>query len=435
MPPRRGSPVPLPRSYFAREGKWPALVTLLANYVYVTPTPVMSRSLRFALLTCLGSLLVGCHRSGDAAPAPAGAARRAPAVAVVLGQAQRRDTPIYLNAIGTVSAFNTVTIRTQVDGQLQKVAFQEGQDVKAGDVLAVVDPRPLRAALDQAKARRAQDVAQLASATVTYDRNYSLGKQGLVGQQTIDTQKAAEDQMRAMVQADEAAIESASVQLGYTEIRAPFDGRVGLRQIDLGNIVHAADPNGLVVLTQLKPISVILTLPQQNWPQVQAIMERKAPIAVDAFGDQDRPIGQGVLSVADNQIDATTGTIRLKATFPNEKLTMWPGQFVNLRLRVETRKGAIVVPSSVVQRGPQGTYAFVVKGDSTVEMRPLKVGQIDGGSALIDEGLQEGERVVVDGQYKLQSGSAVVGAGPSGPGAGGGSAPPKPAGGAKKPKA
>jgi multidrug efflux system membrane fusion protein len=388
------------------------------------------RSLRFTLMVVTGSLLAGCHRTPPA-PAAGGrpAAARAPAVAVVLGKAVRRDTPIYLNGIGTVYAFNTVTIRTQVDGQLQKVAFTEGQDVKAGDLLAVVDPRPLKAALDQAKAKKAEDQAQLASATVTYDRNYTLGRQGLVGQQTIDTQKASEDQMRAMVQADEAAIEQATVQLGYTEIRAPFDGRVGLRQIDLGNIVHASDANGLVVLTQLKPISVILTLPQQAWPQVQEIMERKVPIPVEAFGDQDRLIGQGVLSVADNQIDSTTGTIRLKATFPNEKLTLWPGQFVNVRLRVETRKGGIVVPSSVVQRGPQGTYAFVVKGDSTVEMRPLKVGQIEGGWALIDEGLKDGEGVVVDGQYKLQSGSTVVGAGPTGSGA------PKAGGGAKTPKA
>jgi multidrug efflux system membrane fusion protein len=406
----------------------------------------MSCSTRFTLLLVTGSLVAGCSRTPPATAAGGrSAAARAPAVAVVLGKAQRRDTPIYLNGIGTVYAFNTVTIRTQVDGQLQKVAFMEGQEVKAGDLLALVDPRPLRAALDQARAKKAEDQAQLASATVTYDRNYTLGRQGLVGQQTIDTQKASEDQMRAMVQADEAAIEQASVQLGYTEIRAPFDGRVGLRQIDVGNIVHASDANGIVVLTQLKPISVILTLPQQAWPQVQEIMERKVPIPVEAFGDQERLIGSGVLSVADNQIDSTTGTIRLKATFPNEKLTLWPGQFVNVRLRVELRKNAVVVPSSVVQRGPQGTYAFVVKGDSTVEMRPLKVGQIDGGWAVIDEGLKEGEGVVVDGQYKLQSGSTVVGAGPSGGGAGGGGAggggagsgggAPKAGGGAKTPKA
>jgi len=380
---------------------------------------------RFVLPGLLVSVLTACHREGAAGAARPGGIRAVPAVAVVLGQAQRRDTPLYLNAIGTVAAFNTVTIRTQVDGQLQRVAFQEGQEVKAGDLLAVVDPRPLRAALDQAKARRAQDVAQLASATVTYDRNYALGKQGLVGQQTVDTEKAAEDQMRAMVQADEAAIEQATVQLGYTEIRAPFDGRVGLRQIDLGNIVHASDPNGLVVLTQLKPIAVILTLPQQNWPQVQEIMRRKQAIPVEAFGDQDRLVGLGVLAVADNQIDTTTGTIRLKAVFPNEQLALWPGQFVNVRLRVETRRSAVVVPASVVQRGPQGTYAFVVRKDQTVEVRPLKVGQIDGGWALIEDGLKDGEVVVVDGQYKLQAGTPVVAAGGPGAGATKAAKPPK----------
>jgi len=379
---------------------------------------------RFVLPGLIVALAAACHREGAAVSVRPGA-RSVPAVAVVLGQAQRRDTPLYLNGIGTVAAFNTVTIRTQVDGQLQRVAFQEGQEVKAGDLLAVVDPRPLRAALDQAKAKRAQDVAQLASATVTYDRNYSLGKQGLVGQQTVDTEKAAEDQMRAMVQADEAAIEQATVQLGYTEIRAPFDGRVGLRQIDLGNIVHASDPNGLVVLTQLKPIAVILTLPQQNWPQVQEIMRRKQAIPVEAFGDQDRLVGLGVLAVADNQIDTTTGTIRLKAVFPNEQLALWPGQFVNVRLRVETRKSAVVVPASVVQRGPQGTYAFVVRKDQTVEVRPLKVGQIDGGWALIEDGLKDGEVVVVDGQYKLQAGTPVVAAGGPGAGATKAAKPPK----------
>jgi len=331
-------------------------------------------------------------------------------VAVVLGQAQQRDTPIYLDGIGTVSAFNTVTIRSQVDGQLQRIAFREGQDVKAGDLLAVVDPRPYKAALDQAKAKKAQDEAQSTNATATYGRTLALGQKGLVGQQSVDTDKATEAQMKAMVQADEAAIEQSAVQLGYTEIKAPFDGRVGLRLVDLGNVVHANDVNGIVVLTQLKPISVIFTLPQQNWPQVQELMNKGAKLKVEAIGDLERPLGMGELSFADNQIDAATGTIRLKATFPNTKLTLWPGQFVNVRLLLETRMGAVVVPSSVVQRGPQGTYAFVVKADSTVEMRPVQVGQIDGGWAVIESGMKSGEKVVVDGQYKLQAGTLVAAA-------------------------
>jgi len=394
----------------------------------------MFRRTRFAsLLAIYGVLVIGCHRNGAGGPPTggrSGAARGGPAVTVVLGKAQRRDTPIYLDGIGTVFAFNTVTVRTQIDGQLQRVEFREGQDVKAGDLLAVVDPRPYRAALDQAKAKKAEDLAQLASATVTYTRNYSLGQKGLVGQQTIDTQKAQEDQMKAMVQADDAAIEQTAVQLGYTDIKAPFDGRVGLRQIDIGNIIHASDANGIVVLTQLKPISVIFTLPQQNWPEVQRLMAQGSVLNVEAFGNDTHSLGTGVLSVADNQIDATTGTIRLKATFPNTTLSLWPGQFVNVRLLVETRKAAVVVPSSVVQRGPQGTYAFVVNAEAIVDMRPLQVGQIDGGWAVIEEGLKDGETVVVDGQYKLQSGSAVVAA----TAAGSSGAAPKGGGAKKTPK-
>jgi multidrug efflux system membrane fusion protein len=378
----------------------------------------MLRRLRFALFCAAGGALVSCHKSAStpAATTGAGAAAkpRGPAVAVVLGQAQRRDTPIYLDGIGTVSAFNSVTIRSQVDGQLQRIAFREGQDVKAGDLLAVVDPRPYKAALDQAKAKKAEDEAQSANATATYGRTLTLGQKGLVGQQSVDTDRATEAQMKALVQADDAAIEQSAVQLGYTEIKAPFDGRIGLRLVDIGNVVHANDVNGIVMLTQLKPISVIFTLPQQNWPQVQELMNQGAKLKVEAVGDLDRSLGLGELSYADNQIDAATGTIRLKATFPNTKLSLWPGQFVNVRLLLETRAGAVVVPSSVVQRGPQGTYAFVVKADSTVEMRPVQVGQIDGGWAVIESGMKAGEKVVVDGQYKLQPGTLVAAAVPAG---------------------
>jgi multidrug efflux system membrane fusion protein len=399
----------------------------------------MFRRNRLALgLAAVASLLViSCNRQ-PAASAPAGgkaggATKGANAIAVVLGQAHQRDTPIYLDAIGTVFAFNSVSIRTQIDGQLQKVAFLEGQDVKTGDLLAVVDPRPSHAALERARAKKAQDVAQLSGATVTYDRNFALGEKGLVGQLTIDTEKAQEDQMKAMVEADDAAIEQANLSLAYTEIRAPFDGRVGLRQADLGSIVHPSDATGLVVLTQLKPISVIFTLPQQNWPQVQQMMAKGSELPVEAFGDRNLSLGLGKLSVADNQIDTTTGTIRLKATFPNTTLTLWPGQFVNVRLLLETRKAAILVPASAVQRGPQGTYAFVVKADSTVETRPLQVGQIDAGMALIEDGLKDNETVVVDGQYKLQAGSTVSAAAAAAPSPGGDK--PKTKGSKKEPKA
>jgi multidrug efflux system membrane fusion protein len=312
-----------------------------------------------------------------------------------------------------------VTIRTQVDGQIEHIAFSEGHDVKTGDLLAVIDPRPFKAALDQANAKRAEDLAQLSNATITYDRNNVLLGKGLVQQQTVDTLKATADQMKATVQADDAAAEQASLQFAYTSIRAPFDGRVGIRQVDKGNVVHTTDANGLVVLTQLKPISVVFSLPQEDWPQIQRLIASGSTLPVLAYGsDNTAVLDKGTLTVVDNEIDTTTGTIRLKATFPNAGLALWPGQFVNVRLLVETKKGGLVVPSSVVQRGPQGAFAFVITAGGTVEMRPIQVAQIDSGTALIDKGLEVGERVVVDGQYKLQVGSKVTvnadAAGPAG---------------------
>lgn len=365
--------------------------------------------------------LVACHKN-TTDTAPAGRKAAGPAVPVVAAPVEQRDTPIYLDGIGTVQAFNTVTIHPQVNGVLQKVAFQEGQDVKAGDELALIDPRPFQAQLDQAKAKKAQDEALLASAVVTYERNNSLLKQGLMDQQTVDTERATVAQLKASVQADEAAAEQQVVQLEYTRIVSPLDGRIGVRLVDQGNVVRTTDTNGLAVITQLKPISVMFTLPQQVWPQIQGLIASGAKLGTLAMGEGAKPIAKGALSVVDNQIDATTGTIKLKATFPNENLALWPGQFVNIRLLVQTRKNGIVVPASVIQRGPQGSYAFVVKSDSTVEARPVQVAQIDAGFALIDQGLSPGEQVVVDGQYKLQNGSRVT------------TAPNTPAGGEKKAK-
>jgi multidrug efflux system membrane fusion protein len=345
----------------------------------------------------------GCH------PSSASGSKAGNAVPVVAGKVQPRDTPIFLDGIGTAIAFNTVTVHAQVDGLLQTVTFHEGQDVLAGDLLAVIDPRTFQAQTDEAKAKKAQDEAQLSNAQTTYDRSQTLLAKGMIDQQTVDTQKSAVDQFSAAVQADDAAIEQASVQLGYTQISAPISGRTGIRQIDAGNIIHSTDTNGLCVITQLKPISVVFTLPQQNWPQIQQLTSSGSKLPVVAYDRDSRaPIDQGVLSVVDNQIDPTTGTIKLKATFPNDKLALWPGQFVNVRLLVETRKKGLTVPASVIQRGPQGTYAFVIKADGTVEVRPVQVAQIDAGIALIDQGLSPGEQVVVDGQYKLQDGSSVT---------------------------
>ena len=334
-------------------------------------------------------------------------------VPVLAGTVEARDVPIYLNGNGTVQAFNTVTVRARVDGTLDKVAFTEGQDVKAGDLLAQIDPRPYQAQLDQAVAKKAQDEAMLANGRSVAKRNEELLTKKVLDQQTYDTQKFTVDQLVATVQADQAAIDNARTQLDYTRITAPIDGRVGVRQIDQGNIIHAADTGGLVVIAQLHPISLVFTLPEQN---LQLIRDEapedpaKNPMTVVAVGrdnDNATPLGQGTLAVIDNQIDQTTGTIKLKATFQNDDLRLWPGQFVNARLLLTTRKDGTVVPTNVVQRGPQGSYVFVIKPDQTVEARPVKVAKEEGGISLIDDGIKPGEQVVVDGQYKLQGGSKV----------------------------
>jgi multidrug efflux system membrane fusion protein len=329
-------------------------------------------------------------------------------VPVSEGIVSTRDVPIYLDGLGTVQAFNTVTVRARVDGQLMKVAFKEGQDVHTGDVLAQLDPAPYQAALDQAVAKKAQDAAQLTNARVDVQRYAELLKTDSITHQIYDTQKALVSQFEATVNADQAAAESAKVNLDYTTIRSPIDGRVGIRQVDVGNIVHASDANGLVVVTQLRPISVLFTLPEQVLSELQDNQETETNYTVLAVSrDNTNVLAEGKLAVVDNQIDTTTGTIKLKATFANGNVRLWPGQFVNTRLLLTTRKDSPVVPASVVQRGPDGAFAFVIQEDQTVTMRALKVVQIEGGTALIDQGLKPGERVVVDGQYKLQPGSHV----------------------------
>ncbi len=287
-----------------------------------------------------------------------------------------------------------------------EVAFTEGQDVKAGEVIARIDPAPFQAQLDQSRAKKAQDEAQVEIARLTLKRDGELLASKIPAQQDYDTQKAQVEQLAATVQADQAAIDSAQVNLAYTTIRAPLSGRTGIRQVDAGNIVHANDANGLVVLTQLRPISVVFTLPEQSLGQIQQYLGGE-PLTVYALGRENQTtLGEGKLAVIDNQIDTTTGTLRIKANFPNEDLKLWPGQFVNVRLLLTTRKGGTVVPASVVQRGPEGTFAFLLSNNIAV-VRPVKVGPIEGNLALIDEGLAPGEQVVVDGQYKLQAGQQV----------------------------
>jgi membrane fusion protein, multidrug efflux system len=356
------------------------------------------------LLALAGAAGLAWHLRRDAAAA---ATTSDPAVPVVAGAVQSQDVPIYLTGIGTVQAFNTVTIRTRVDGQIDKVAFAEGEDVNAGDLLAQIDPRPFQAQLEQAQAQKASHEAQLGDAKIDLQRFANLAQRGAATEQSVDTQKALVAQLEANIQADQAAIDNATVQLGYTTITAPISGRTGMRLVDQGNIVHATDQTGLVVIAQIEPISLVFSLPEDALPDVARAMSKDS-LRVLAFSrDEKTKLAEGTLALIDNQIDQTTGTIRLKATFPNKNHALWPGQFVNTQLYLAVRHDGLTVPASVVQRGPQGTYAYVIKPDSTVEMRPVGVGQLRDGVALIDTGLSAGERVVVDGQYKLRPGARV----------------------------
>jgi multidrug efflux system membrane fusion protein len=354
------------------------------------------------------------HKRRAAAQGAAGRGALPP-VPVVLGKVKQKDVPIYLDGLGTVQAYNTVTIHTQVSGQLKKVAYVEGQDVHAGDLLAQIDPAPYQAALNQAIGKKGSDEAQLANARVDLDRETALYAAKIDSQQVYATQKALVDQFDATVKADQAAIDSAQVNLNYCTIDSPLDGRTGIRPVDQGNFVQPSDTNGLAVITQLQPISVIFTLPEQTLGQIHRQMQKdSAELKVIAMGrDDTNVLDTGTLAVIDNQIDTTTGTIRIKANFPNENLRLWPGQFVNARLQLYIRTNGLTVPAAVIQRGPEGalaTYAFVAQGQGTnltVKQQPVTVAQIDGGEALIDSGLQAGEPVVVDGQYKLQDGSKI----------------------------
>src|SRR5262245_7638035 len=360
-----------------------------------------------AVALAVGGFLYRRAHSGAPASAAAGGHGQAPPIPIIEGVVTTKDVPIYLDGLGTVQAFNTVTLHSRVDGQLVKIAFTEGQDVKAGDTLAQIDPAPYQAALDQTIAKKAQDEAQLANARVDLKRYADLLATDSTTPQVYETQKALIAQLEATLKADQAAIDSARVNLDYATIRSPIDARVGIRQVDLGNIIHASDAVGIVTLTQLRPISVVFTLPEQALPKLRPARSSPDFTVLAVSRDNTNVLATGKLAVIDNQIDTTTGTIKLKATFANDNLRLWPGQFVNTRLLLMTRTNSVVVPASVVQRGPEGAFAFVVQENQTVSLRPLKVAQIEAGEALIDDGLGPGERVVVDGQYKLQSGSRV----------------------------
>jgi multidrug efflux system membrane fusion protein len=338
------------------------------------------------------------------APAPP------PAVPIVAGVVAQHDVPIYLSGVGTVIAYNTDIVRAQIQGQITSINFTEGQAVHAGDLLAQIDPRPYQALIEQYTGNLERDQAQLTNAEANLTRYNKLGVQGWATPQLVETQKAQVGQLQAAIKTDQALIDAAKVELSFTRLTSPIDGVVGIRQIDVGNIISPSTTNGLVVVTQLNPISLIFTLPETDLPKIQQQQQKTdTPLKVIAYNqDNTIELGQGVLGLVNNEILQTTGSIQLKANFPNSSHRLWPGELVNARLLVDTRHNGLTVPASVVQQGPTGPYAYVVNPDDTVAIRPVKVAQVSEGQALIDSGLKANETVVVDGQYKLQPGTRVT---------------------------
>ncbi len=345
-------------------------------------------------------------------------------IPVLVAAAAKQDIPIYLDGLGTVQASATVTVRPQVDGTLVEVRFKEGQDVHKGDVLARIDPRTYQASVDQAVAKKNQDQANLANARVDLTRYAKLAATAYTSAQQADTQRASVAQLQAQVAQDQAQVDTARVQLGYTDIVAPIDGRAGIRTVDQGNLVHASDATGIVTLATLHPIAVVFTLPQQSLrsvsdaiaagtPEVLALPQAADPLGGDSAGDL-KPLDTGTLAVLDNQVDTATGTLKLKALFPNPKLRLWPGAFVTTRLLVRTERDVTVVPAVAVQRGPQGAYLYVVVDDKTAQRRAVRIGHEDLAGSIVLAGLQPGERVVVDGAARLTDGAKITIAQPPG---------------------
>lgn len=354
----------------------------------------------------ISALAFGAYWLGHGDGGTHAAARPAP-IPVSAAAAALHDMPIYVSGLGTAQALNTVPVHSQVDGKLIEIAFTEGEHVKKGEVLAKIDPRPFQAMLDQAVSKKGQDQAQSIAAEKDLARFNTLVAKHFDTQQNVDQQQAKVDGFKASIASDQAAIESAKLQLDYTSIMAPIDGRVGIRQIDLGSIIHANDPTPLVILTQTQPASVIFTLPETMLDDLRDAMARGS-VAVTAYDQNNvRVLGTGTILLIDDVIDQTTSTIKLKATFPNTDERLWPGEFVNARVLVETRHDAIVIPSSAVQRGPQGLFAWVIT-DYKVQMRPIKVGPPTEDVTIVTDGLAPGDSVVTEGQYKLQSNVAVT---------------------------
>lgn len=403
----------------------PTPAPLPSNALGASNAPGASSARRWvlALVAIVAVVAIGLFvRQRSRASATAAAAASASAgervVPVSVTTVARRDLPIFLEGLGSVTAFNTVTLKSQVDGRIEKVLFKEGDTVKKGDLLVQLDSRPFAIQGQLARANRARDAATLANARLTLERNKKLLEGGVGSQQQVDDATAAVAQGVAVVASDDAAIASAALNLEYARVVAPIDGVVGLRLVDVGNLVHPSDATGLLVITQVDPIAVVFTLPEDDLPRVNKAMAAGATGAtganetqldVEAYGrDGVTKLGVGKLAVVDNQINAATATVRLKAIFPNGERLLWPNQFVKARLSLAARKGALVVPSSVVQRGPQGAYAYVVNADDTVALRPVEVESTQGETSIIGKGLEPGERVVVDGQNQLRPGAKIA---------------------------
>jgi membrane fusion protein, multidrug efflux system len=370
-------------------------------------------SRRWAWLSILSILVISGYflftRLGGARNTSAQASPAArPAVPVAAAGAKRGDLNRYLTAIGSVAAFNTVTVKTRVDGQIVNVAFKEGQTVHQGDLLVEIDPRPYQAALSQAEGQLAKDQATLRNAQITLERDRSLYKQDVIAAQDLDNQQSLVGQSAGTVKSDQANIEAAKVQLAYSRITAPITGRIGLRLVDQGNIVHAADTTGLAVITQLQPIAVDFSIPEDNLPQVIQDMRKGQQLPVDAYDRELKSrLAAGTLETFDSQIDQTTGTIKLKAIFPNNDSSLFPNQFVNVKLLVDTKRDTVLVPAAAIQRNPQGAFVYVVKPDHTVEVRTVTVGATQGDVVALDSGVTPGELLVTDGLDKLSAGTKV----------------------------
>ncbi|MEP7049942.1 MAG: efflux RND transporter periplasmic adaptor subunit [Pseudomonadota bacterium] len=359
------------------------------------------------VLGLAGATLFVRHRKAtNGGAAPAASAAEARPIPVVVANASLRDVPVFLEGLGNAVPLVTVTVRPQVDGPLTSISFQEGQTVKKGDLLARIDPRPFTISLHSAQAALARDQAQYKNALVNFQRYTALNAQGLATQEQLDDQKASADQLAGTIKADEAQVENAHLQLAYTEVRSPVEGVTGVRQVDQGNVVHASDPNGIVVVTQLDPMAIVFTLPQDDLPQINK--EIGGGLSIEAYSrDGDRLLGKGKLTLIDNQVNVATATVRLKGTVPNPDKALWPNEFVRARLLLASQSQVLAVPAPAVQRGPQGTFMYIVLPNQTAVLRIVKVDTVQEQWAIVSSGIQPGDKVVVEGQNQLRPGAKV----------------------------